>query len=317
MDRWRCNTCGRTVGEKPKRNVRCGADGCAGKFYMERQCGCGKWFRAEKDSKYCSIDCPSRSKKVTLTCDGCGEKFTRRESELARNPKNVFCSAECRRTFFAADRVERVCETCGKEFSVYKSALEGSNASGRFCCRACYDEYQKTLTGKDNAKYQRVTAYCKNCGEPMEVIPSKLMRGRGVFCSRECFKQYFHIYMDGEKNPNWTGGYRKHRGDFEYVKRRHFSKVQVCALCGTPRNIHIHHLVPYRLTHDNKLDNLIPLCASHHKKVETITKPIYEGFDDKELAKSCLNALLRPKQRTAQMVVAKIIADRKAGEYAN
>ena len=33
----------------------------------------------------------------------------------------------------------------------------------------------------------------------------------------------------------------------------------------------MHHIVTYRLTHDNAENNLIPLCVKHHKIVESLT----------------------------------------------
>lgn len=32
----------------------------------------------------------------------------------------------------------------------------------------------------------------------------------------------------------------------------------------------MHHIIPFRLTRDNSLTNLIPLCRACHKRVETV-----------------------------------------------
>jgi len=38
--------------------------------------------------------------------------------------------------------------------------------------------------------------------------------------------------------------------------------------CNETENLHIHHIIPFRMTQDNSLDNLITLCQKHHKMVE-------------------------------------------------
>lgn len=114
----------------------------------------------------------------------------------------------------------------------------------------------------------------------------------------ECKTEYFHNYVEGEKNGNWKGGAKSYRGDFEKVKKQHFAGAQVCAICGTSKGIHIHHIIPYRLTKDNGTDNLIPLCRKHHKMVEHATLKFIELFDCEglETAKRYLNLLLRGYQ---------------------
>lgn len=117
--------------------------------------------------------------------------------------------------------------------------------------------------------------------------------------------------MSGDKNPNWKGGRISSKGNFEQVKREHFSGVQFCALCGTTKNIHIHHIIPYRLTQDNSVDNLIPLCASHHKKIENATLKFTEMFDDGsyDVAKFYLNIMLREKQFMTQYVISELMKE--------
>lgn len=51
-------------------------------------------------------------------------------------------------------KVERVCEVCSAIFLAYKSHLSGnSNTSGRFCKRACYNAYLRTLVGPKHPKW--------------------------------------------------------------------------------------------------------------------------------------------------------------------
>lgn len=167
-------------------------------------------------------------------------------------------------------KIKRICQTCGKTFEMYESSFRSSNSSGKFCCRKCYNEYQKTLTGKKNNHYTSVETKCAECGKKILSTPSKMAIYKNRFCSAQCKHNYHHKYIDGELNVNWKGGASRYRGaDFEKVKKENF-KDSFCVLCGTYKGIQIHHIIPYRLTGDNSPENLVPLCRKHHKQVEHI-----------------------------------------------
>lgn len=202
------------------------------------------------------------------------------------------------------ERVTRICKNCNKEFSVLKSTLK-TNASGNFCCRPCYNEYQKTLKGAKNNHYTRVETKCPTCGKTLLVIPSKLKANKNCFCSKKCKNEYMYEYIGGEKNCNWTGGCKAFRGNFDEVKRKYFSGVNYCAICGTTHDIHIHHIIPYRLTQDNELDNLIPLCRKHHKIVEAVSVKFLNITNDYKTAKFLLNNILRSRQGVTMYLVNK------------
>lgn len=178
---------------------------------------------------------------------------------------------------------------------MYKSALEKSNTSGNFCSRKCYTEYQKTLKGNKNNHYTRKDVKCPTCGRIFKALPSKMKMYKNTFCSFECKNAYMKEYIGGEKNCNWKGGESKYRGDFNEVKKKYFIGKQHCAICGKTTNIHIHHIIPYRLTQDNSINNLIPLCNKHHKQVEAATLKFIELFngDGYIKAKNYMNCLLR------------------------
>ena len=72
-------------------------------------------------------------------------------------------------------------------------------------------------------------------------------------------------------------------------------------------------IIPYRLTEDNSVDNLIPLCRKHHKKMESMTLPFIEMCEDKEIAKKYLNILFRSIQFDTLFALKKQIKERKNG----
>lgn len=75
--------------------------------------------------------------------------------------------------------VERICEWCGADFLAPKYDVE-KRGGGRFCCRACYEEWYKT-------KHWMVDVVCLNCGKPFVVVRASFERGEGKYCSPDCF----------------------------------------------------------------------------------------------------------------------------------
>lgn len=185
-------------------------------------------------------------------------------------------------------KIKRICQWCNKEFEVYASSLQSSNSSGKFCCRKCYNEYQRTLTGKKNNHSTRIAIKCANCGKEIWTTPYRLAAYQNKFCSNACKHEYHHNYISGDKNCNWKGGFSRYRGeDFEQIKRKHFHDP-VCAICGKKDGIHIHHIIPYRLTRDNGIDNLVPLCRKHHKIIESYFTANLEQLGDYSTTKFVL-----------------------------
>ena len=250
--------------------------------------------------------------KVKLMCDYCGKEFERYASNIKPNRKH-YCSKECMQESKKAVKEKRICKTCGKEFEVYASVLKSSNASGNFCSRECYYQDLEKIKGEQNPKYKRDCCICPNCGKEFYQIPSKIKAYQNVFCCRKCKDDFMGFYIGGDKNHLWKGGAKAYRGGFKKVKRQNFSGTQFCAVCGTTKDIHIHHIIPYRLTEDNSVDNLIPLCRKHHKKMESMTLPFIEMCEDKEIAKKYLNILFRSIQFDTLFALKKQIKERKNG----
>src|SRR5581483_10065524 len=75
-----------------------------------------------------------------------------------------------------AKRVARVCQVCGKEFSVIQ-AVAKKHDSGKYCSKEC----------SDAAKRDYVALICGECGKQFFLPRSQLNRGKGKFCSKECF----------------------------------------------------------------------------------------------------------------------------------
>lgn len=55
---------------------------------------------------------------------------------------------------------------------------------------------------------------------------------------------------------------------WEKIRKEAKRRTPFCACCGTFKRLQVHHIIPFRLTFDNRQVNLIPLCIRCHKRVE-------------------------------------------------
>ena len=239
------------------------------------RCGAERTEKPRKN-EICGADgCVGRYRRVR-TCD-CGKQIpgTRR-----------YCSIECKNRANGWASVQLTCSLCGETFSRAKS-----NATGRkqFCSQDCQRAWEA-------ARWEK--RVCMTCGKEFRILRSTLEKSNasGHYCSRFCYDRAQHL----EGSKAWKGG-------FERVKREHFSGVQFCAICGTTKRIHIHHIVPFRYTQDNSVENLIPLCAGHHSQVEQIWKTFFDTFRKPEEAGKYVAAVLRSRQRATANVIRGII----------
>lgn len=76
----------------------------------------------------------------------------------------------------------------------------------------------------------------------------------------------------GSKNPMWQGGIQNRVDAMEFRKIR---KVVLerdghrCQLCGgNDKQLYVHHMIPYRISPRDELENLISLCSQCHTEAE-------------------------------------------------
>jgi hypothetical protein len=79
----------------------------------------------------------------------------------------------------------------------------------------------------------------------------------------------------GEKNHLWRGGvsqcYKLHTTERKWKKQsaRVFKRDNYqCQLCGSNKKLNAHHVIPWRVEHNDKMSNLITLCDSCHRRIE-------------------------------------------------
>ena len=249
----------------------------------------------------------SNAKDIYI-CKNCKEIKVDYQSNIwSKGKMKKYCSRQCQKE---DKNVKRICKNCGKEFIINKSKLsDKTNNSGNFCSRECYNKYQKTLTGERNNNYNSIKYNCDYCGEEIEKKKKKMEEYEHHYCSRECKGKHHSELFSGENNPLWRGGHKNRKGDFEKVKKEHFNGNQFCAICGTTQKIHIHHIIPYRYTEDNSVNNLIPLCVSCHRKIEVMTWDIIDDFGEEKLdiVKMLINNILRTRQLAIKEVIKEVV----------
>lgn len=235
------------------------------KKWVCKRCGRIRYDKPIKNEICNKNRCKGRFQHF-IECKKCGEWY-QGEYGSASCPK-------CRPK--RSGKVDLICAQCGKTFQRFAGNVRGKI---NFCDIKCMREYEKT-------KWE--SRICKQCGAKFKVYRSALnsSNATGNYCSRACYEQ--SMCKDGTT---------KRKGDFARVKREHFNGKQFCAICGTTKQIHIHHIIPYRMTHDNSVDNLVPLCASHHKKFENATLPFLNIVKDFDMAKTMLNIMIRTRQQ--------------------
>jgi hypothetical protein len=220
--------------------------------------------------------------------------FSELPASLQRNGiKDVFCE-DCGIEFYVRkDKNPPLCKRCG---SVKGGKLTGSiNRVATHPCKNCgspiKDSSGDTYCSIDcRKKDKRIDRVCKYCGDVFQVYKSALKTGTntsGNFCSRQCYEQWL---CNTERVKHYGVSWKK-------IRQSVIKKYPFCAICGTTKNLQVHHIVPYNITNDNRDENLIPLCVKHHKKVESITHDIEMVEDNHDRMLFVLNNMLRSQQQ--------------------
>lgn len=79
-----------------------------------------------------------------------------------------------------------------------------------------------------------------------------------------------------------------------------------CGWCGTLKRLQVHHIVPFRLTNDNRQVNLIPLCERCHKRVETVVHHAEAAGSDPATIGMVFSNILRERQALTLLTLREI-----------
>jgi hypothetical protein len=146
--------------------------------------------------------------------------------------------------------------------------------------------------------------HCAYCGKEIKVKKCRAKLRNYCNASHQLKYEYEHnirkkkphrnlyvahkIKCSGKNHYNWKGGIKKRKLNFYdsyYQTKWQELRTQIyerdnytCQICGIHCNgknrkngksrIQCHHIIPYRISQDNSLENLITLCASCHMEEE-------------------------------------------------
>lgn len=223
----------------------------------------------ERTCAECSRIDRVRSDNAGIRCGPCASRIS---LEKARRIRTDGVTENRRRR-------TKPCECCGAPFVAI-----GRN---RFCSMTCRRAGQST--GRT----------CEQCGAGFRVPRSKLSgrsNSSARFCSWACYALSLEIPGSAaSRGSGWLAARR------EALRRNPF-----CALCGTTRDLHVHHIQPYRLRRDNSQQNLMPLCETDHPVVEKIMRRLEEFGLPYEQALFAKRGMLTERQDATRMMLSRL-----------
>lgn len=257
--------------------------------------------------KFCTDVCRekyygTKPKEVVVTekvCKYCGKTFACSKS----TPTKIFCSPECTTAFHKEKQQSapkkkiyqenHTCQYCGKEF-IWTSSKSYQKYCSSECATNANNERLKAYKWKEERK-------CAYCGNSFEWHSNKSGQ---KYCSQECrdaaTKITIHNYqkkirkqktdeelqnevylkvlniiskMDQTKGASFGGKAIDYRviGDISERTREEVLErdSHECQVCKRKDSLHLHHLIKRKNGGNHDAENLITLCASCHRHIET------------------------------------------------
>lgn len=176
-----CRQCGKDLNPFQKKfcSVTCKSE--SQKKRIRLKChGCGKDFSLlpylKRKSNYCSVKCylSSNNRKVERSCRVCGKSFLIK-LYLVKQGFGIYCSRKCQHKTYPK-RLEINCRNCGKVLLIPPS----KSKLVRYCSKKCHDDAMRDY----------VERICRNCQQKFQLPRWELNKGKGSFCSRDCFIQF-------------------------------------------------------------------------------------------------------------------------------
>lgn len=200
---------------------------------------------------------------------------------------------------------ERICCDCGAKGEVRRDnpAERCQRCSGRIngakglaVMAELFPPRPKVTKPRESRRINRV---CKMCAGSF-TLPQSALSGKtnssGNFCCRPCYNHWLRQ----------TGGRRSRMKGWPAARAEAIRRAPFCALCGSRKRLHVHHVIAWRVTNDDAQDNLVPLCVRHHRPVEGMFLDVEKVFagENLNLAKLALMSQLREQQDATRMKLA-------------
>lgn len=109
--------------------------------------------------------------------------------------KHHYCSNKCQLEKQHNDAFETVqCLMCQSNFE--KSKKIGQ----RFCSISCQHEWQKSNTGEQNIRYDKIIVYCGSCGKETPITRANEKRYKKHFCCSSCRQKWYASIWSQDEN---------------------------------------------------------------------------------------------------------------------
>jgi len=157
--------------------------------------------------------------------------------------------------------IEKSCLYCGTLFET--TTRETNRGNGKYCSLSCSARNRKSSPKIPNTK-------CAKCSK--EFYRNKSKKGSSksglFFCNRKCKDEAQKIGGLKQIMPSHYGTSTCYRTlCFKHHKKE-------CVVCGEDKIVAVHH---YDHNHNNNnIENLIPLCPTHHQYMHSRHKDLIE-----------------------------------------
>lgn len=186
-----------------------------------------------------------------------------------------------------------ICAECGK--SIMRPRYDIDNRSERFFCNLkCRGKWMsENMSGTNHRMYEGnyLKTKCTQCGKSLEIENWRASRAKKFFCNYRCMGDWQAENLTGNARYNWKGGRFPYYGpnwqrQRKAARKRDGDKCQYCGMTKEEhmikfnQELHVHHIKPFRdfdykpKENDNyklanSLNNLITLCNTHHRLLES------------------------------------------------
>jgi hypothetical protein len=267
---------------------------------INKQCAyCSTEFSTTNPQKlYCCIKCASKSSRanlqITLDCPVCGKQFSTYKTQPA-----ICCSKSCGYAYIRINKLNELSIKVGMPIYDYlvdmyinqKVGIKKIAKSLGISDHGLWNYFEYLNIPRRERSEAVATQWIDN--DERRKLSSDLMRkisanntGDNNPAKNPAIRRKISLSKMGDNNPmynkfgslnpNWKGGKLTERGKGwrgirVQVRRRDGNK---CRICGNTERLSVHHIIPWRLTHDNSFSNLITLCGTCHPKVECGKLPL-------------------------------------------
>jgi len=151
------------------------------------------------------------------------------------------------------EELEKIILECSSKNEACKRLNISNNGAGYKKLDALFEinglKFEPNRKKKHFLKYERIIKICPVCENEFETQSGS--KREKITCSHACANSFFR---SGDKNPNWK--------EHAYRSTCFLHHEHKCVVCDEKLLLDVHHLDGDR--NNNKPENLIPLCATHH-----------------------------------------------------